>query len=400
MSVFLIILLVVIFLVLLLLIDFHLGRKKHLSKVKKTTFQQRLGQLTLFTDGQDLFDDLFQEIQQAKHHVHILFYIVKKDKISKRFLTLLKKKASEGVEVRLLLDWIGSMGISKKTIASLKKSGVKFSFCHIPKPPYFFYTTQERNHRKITVIDGEVGYLGGFNVGKEYINGDPKLSPWRDYHLKITGESVQDIETTYLSDWLEATGEDIKYKEVYIKQGKKGVHLHQLFPTEGAFLEEEFINLVRTAKQSIIIGTPYFIPSDRLMFTLRKAIIDGVSLRIIVPYTADHLLVKEASFPYFRELLSLGAKVYQYQNGFFHAKYILIDDTILDIGTANFDKRSLFLNHEINCFIYDKQLISSMKLAIQEDIQNSTELSLTELNKMNVWRSAKEKLAAALSPFL
>ncbi|WP_081707745.1 cardiolipin synthase [Bacillus massiliigorillae] len=400
MKALLIILICILILIFLLLIDFKLGRKKHISQTQKTTYPKRNSDISLYTSGPELFEKLFQDIQQATQYVHILFFIVKNDKISQRFTNLLKKKVTEGVEVRLLLDWGGSLSFSKQTITSLKNAGVKFSFCHLPKFPFFFYSSQERNHRKITIIDGKIGYIGGFNIGKEYNNQDKKLNPWRDYHLRLKGEGVQDLEVEFLADWLEGSGENIKYKDIFIHEGYKGKHLHQFVPTEGLFLQETFVDLIKQAQNSIIIGTPYFIPSEKIMNELIYKLKKGVHIQILVPETSDHIFVKEASFPYFRTLLSYGAEIYQYQKGFFHAKYLLIDDSILDIGTANFDKRSLFLNHEINCLIYDSAYIAEVKQEIEMDFKNSSSMSLEQLNKFNIWRSTKEKIAAMIATFL
>ena len=400
MKIFTISVLIILLLILLVFIDFQFGQKKHLAHVKKTSFPKRSGYLQLFTSGPHLLNELFADISHATHHVHVQFFIVKSDKISKQFLALLKKKSEEGVEVRLLLDRVGSFGFKKKQIETLKASGVKFAFSHPLKLPYFFHSSQERNHRKITIIDGQIGYIGGFNIAEEYINEKPKLSPWRDYHLKIIGEGVQDLQQQFLIDWSSATGEQINYSKVYIKKGKHGPQQFQLVPTEGAFLEKEFLSLIHIAKHSITIGTPYFIPSELILDSLKSALLHGISINIIVPYTNDHPLVKEAAYPYFRKLLPLGAKVYQYQKGFFHAKYILIDDTMVDIGTANFDKRSLFLNHEINCYIFDQSSINEIKKSILEDIENSNMLTLDYLNNLSLQERIKERLGKLFSSLL
>ena len=147
--------------------------------------------------------DYFQQLQQAKAHIHVLFYILKNDQISQEFFTILKKKAQEGVKVRLLLDQLGSHKVSKKVVAVLKDAGVEFAYSNRIRFPYLFYSSQVRNHRKISIIDGTIAYLGGFNIAKEYIDQDPKLSPWRDYHLKIAGESVPFIQRVFLTDWKE-----------------------------------------------------------------------------------------------------------------------------------------------------------------------------------------------------
>jgi len=386
--------------ILLLSVDFYFGRKKHLSEVKKVYFPNRQSDIRLFTKGKLLTEQLFHDIQKAKQYVHVQFFIVKNDPISQQFTNLLKKKAEQGMDVRLLVDWVGSAVLPSNVRDSLKKSGVKFSYSHKPKWPHPFYTLQKRNHRKICVIDGEIGYIGGFNIGKEYVDGDKKLSPWRDYHLHLTGEGVQDLEAVFLSDWLDATGENIKYEDVYIKPGHQGKSPHRFAPSDGAFLENEYIELIRQAEKAITIATPYFVPSTKITQELLACLKRGIALTIIFPYMSDHILVKEASYTYFRQLIPAGADVYQFHKGFFHGKYILIDENLVDIGTANFDKRSLFLNYEINCYIQDPSFIERMKEEIQNDIENSSLLSLNDLAKLGLWNTIKERIAACISLLL
>ena len=341
-----------------------------------------------------------KEIKLAQDSIHILFYIVKNDKFSKEFLKLLQTKAEAGVEVRLLVDRIGSKNISRESIQELKKSGVHFSFSFKPKLPFLFYSIQKRNHRKITVIDGRIGYLGGFNIGKEYINQGEKLNPWRDYHVKITGEGVKDLQEVFLSDWVHDTNEDYRGTPAYFPTLVPGTQAHQVIVTNGSHLEQTLTRLIQQAEKKIIIGTPYFIPSQTLFQELRSALARKVSVTVIVPEMSDHALVKEASFPYFRVLLKEGAAILQFQRGFYHSKVILIDDIICDVGTANFDKRSLFLNSEINCLIFDRAFIEDVKKELAVDIAESKPLSRDSLSSINVVRTAKESLASILSPFL
>ncbi len=381
-------------------IDFKLGRKSHLKKAHHRDFPYRYSDISLFTDGIPLFEDMFAEIERAELHIHILFYIVKEDHFSREFLGLLKKKADEGVQVRLLLDWMGSFKLKKTTIREIRKHNIHLSFCQVPKLPYLFYSSQERNHRKIAVIDGKTGYLGGFNIGKEYINEDKKLSPWRDYHLKIIGEGVQDLQEEFLEDWFEATGRDFRKSGTFHSKPKKGKCRHRIIPCEGISLEEKFTQLIRIAKEQIIIGTPYFIPSRLLLDELIKALRKGVKLTVIVPGKADHPFVKEASYTYFRKLIPEGAGIYHYQNGFYHPKVILIDHEMCDVGTSNFDKRSLFLNHELNCYIYDQDCISEIEAALIEDISSSEKVELKSLTGFHPKRIFLELAAAAISHFL
>ncbi|MDP4084219.1 MAG: cardiolipin synthase [Bacillota bacterium] len=382
-------------------VDFYLGRKKHRASLKNEESPLLYGNFDIFPHGKELFADYFQELKRAKKHIHVLFYILKDDAVSHEFVTLLKEKAQEGVEVRLLLDRLGSYKVKHKTIKDLREAGVLFAFSNRIKFPFFFYSSQVRNHRKISIIDGTIGYLGGFNIGKEYIDMDPKLSPWRDYHLKITGESVLFLQKQFFHDWLEYAGENLSDTSSYYPiQPMKGSIKHKFFPTEGCFLEDSYIKIIQEAKSSITIGTPYFIPSQKILHCLVDAVHRGVNVNLIAPYTADHILVQEASYPYLRKLLKAGVEVFQFKNGFYHAKTMIIDDQLCDIGTANFDKRSLFINKEINCYIYDPEFTKRLKKIIQKDIQDSEPLTLQTLNKLNPIRSIKEGIGGLLSSFL
>ncbi|MFI8491602.1 cardiolipin synthase [Peribacillus butanolivorans] len=381
-------------------VDFKLGHKRNMKQVTNIKYPPRKSDMTVFTSGKILFDDFMKEIKLAQDSIHILFYIVKNDKFSKEFLKLLQTKAEAGVEVRLLVDRIGSKNISRESIQELKKSGVHFSFSFKPKLPFLFYSIQKRNHRKITVIDGRIGYLGGFNIGEEYINQGEKLNPWRDYHVKITGEGVKDLQEVFLSDWVHDTNEDYRGTPAYFPTLVPGTQAHQVIVTNGSHLEQTLTRLIQQAEKKIIIGTPYFIPSQTLFQELRSALARKVSVTVIVPEMSDHALVKEASFPYFRILLKEGAAILQFQRGFYHSKVILIDDIICDVGTANFDKRSLFLNSEINCLIFDQAFIEDVKKELAVDIAESKPLSRDSLSSINVVRTAKESLASILSPFL
>ena len=393
-------LLIIALLIIWLSIDFYYGRRKHLSVVKKRTFTEKHSDFELYTQGKVLTEQLFHDIQKAKHYIHVQFFIIKNDHISLQFSNLLRKKAEQGVEVRLLLDWVGGAAFPSNIRDELKQSGVRFSCSNKPKWPYLFYTLQKRNHRKICVIDGEIGYIGGFNIGVEYVNGDKKLNPWRDYHLRLKGEGVQDLEGVFIEDWSNSAGEDIQYKEVYLKNGYQGRSLHRFFLSDGAFIEEEYVALFQKAKKTITIATPYFIPSDKLIQSLLACLHRGISLQIIVPFTSDHFIVKEAAYPSFRKLIAAGAQVYQFHNGFLHGKYMMIDDKIADIGTANLDKRSLFLNSEINCLIYDNDFIQMMQEEIQKDINDSQLLTLKDLENLGIWSRTKEVVATWISLFL
>ncbi|WP_053361098.1 cardiolipin synthase [Bacillus sp. FJAT-27251] len=386
-------------LILLLALDFKIGRKHHLDQVNKKHFPIRNSNLNIFTHGPELFTDYFDELRQAKHHIHVLFYIVKNDTFSKEFLSILQAKAKDGVEVRLMVDWVGAT-LSRKAIRQLRESGAEFAFSRKPSLPFLFYTSQVRNHRKITIIDGKIGYTGGFNIGKEYIDLEKKLSPWRDYHLKVTGEGVQDLQTEFLLDWKLASRINLLQNKTYFPELEKGGIRQQFLPSEGQMLEDILFNLIQKAEKSIFIGTPYFIPSRRIFEELLSCMDKGIKVKLLVPFKADHILVKEASYPYLRVMIKHGAEIHQYQKGFYHAKVMVIDDKICDIGTANFDQRSMFLNLELNCLIYDQAFISKVNSILRQDLLDSESINQHELNGFNPFRSMKERAARTVSYFL
>lgn len=361
---------------------------------------KRHSEIELFTDGELLFKDYFDELKRAKRHIHILFYIARSDSFSQEFFNILIQKASEGVEVRLMLDWVGSFKVNRKLIQKLKDAGGEFTFSQVPRFPFFFYTSQIRNHRKVTVIDGKIGYLGGFNIGKEYVSQDEKFKTWRDYHLKIKGEGVTDLQKELLTNWRKNTKINLLQNEIYFPEQQAGPIEHEIIPSEAIMLEKTFLELISSAKETIMIGSPYFIPSPKIFNALLAAIKRGVAIKIIVPKIADHFLVQEASYPYLRKLLKEKAQVFQFLHGFYHAKTLMIDDRVCDIGTANFDKRSFYLNYEINCYMYDKNLIQLAKDTIEKDFNDAKLLTLADLNKPNLWRSIKEKIASIFSHFL
>jgi cardiolipin synthase A/B len=385
-----------------LYVDFSLGRQKHFSITRKQQPENPilLGDFDIFPRGKSLFADYFSELQSATNHIHIMFYIVRDDEFSQEFFDILKIKAKEGVEVRLLVDRIGSFGLKKQTITQLQDAGVQFAYSNQIKLPFLFYSSQVRNHRKFSIIDGKIGYLGGFNIGKEYIDQDPKLSPWRDYHLKISGESIPSLQQEFLDDWKEYSSENLTDESIYYVEQPKGRVPHQYVPTEANQLEERYIALLRKAEDSIMIGTPYFVPSNKVLNELVQAAKRGIQITIVVPFISDHMLVQEASYRYLRTMLREGAQVYQYKKGFYHAKSIVIDEKICDIGTANFDKRSLFLNKEINCYFYDPAFVRRFKEILEKDILDSKQVTLEDLTKRDLARTFKEAIAGAVSYFL
>ena len=387
-------------LIFLLVLDFKLGRKDYIKKAELREYPVRSSMMELIANGPDLFEAMYADIKQAREQIYILFYIVKNDDFSRSFLHLLADKAREGLEVRLVVDFLGGYKIDKKALKAAKDAGVHFEFCNKPYFPFTFFSLQQRNHRKIAVIDGKTGYLGGYNVGKEYINDEPKFSPWRDYHLRIKGEGAADLHKEFVVDWNRSSKEFIDSDVHFDESLLKGPVSHQFFPSEGVRMEEEMRKLLQKAQSSISIGTPYFIPSKMVFQELLKAMDRGVIVKVIVPERADHMLVKEASYPYLSEIIKRGALVHQFTQGFYHAKVLVIDQKLCDIGTANFDQRSFFLNNEMNCFVYDPVLIAQIISVMETDMSQSHHLTFEELKSIRKKAFFKEWMAKALEPLL
>lgn len=382
-----------------IVLDFTYGRRAQRRQVTKKQEPLRQGDLVFYSEGRDLFEDLHEDIEKATHHIHMNFFILRDDTIGRDTLERLMRKAREGVEVRLLLDWLGSRGFPKKTKKQLEEAGVRFAMSRKPSFPYWFYSFNHRNHRKITVIDGDRGYMGGYNVGDEYLGKNSELGDWRDYHLKISGDGTQDLQRQFIADWREATGEEVK-GAAYEPELREGDVTFRLFPTDGAFLEKRFLNMIRNAETSIIIGSAYYIPGRKIQHALLSALERGVSVKLLLPMKKDHPLVHEAAVPHFAPLIQAGCEIFLFYQGFYHAKVLLIDEQVCDIGTANLDRRSLIFNNEINCFIYDDEVITTVLSALDRDFRRSEKLTLQSLKKRSIADRLKEGTATVLSPLL
>ncbi len=359
--------------------------------------QVRLGEFQLYTNGEELYKRLFEDINDAEKNIYIHFYIVGKDEISREFLQLLEKKASSGVEVKLSVDRIGGYKLKKKLINQLKSKGVQFIFSKKPKLKNIFYSLHQRNHRRIVTIDGKVSYIGGFNIGKEYLGKDPKFGPWRDYHMRINGDGATDMERKFAEDWKEDTGETMSVHKSLPVQGD--VKYQYLF-SNGKGLWQKYGALLKQAKKSLIIATPYFVPSKEMMEELKNALNRGVNVKILVPFKSDAVLLKQAAYPYLKDMLHAGAEIYQYRNGFFHGKVTIIDGEIVDIGTANFDNRSFYLNCESNCVIYDKKVVVNVWDRLKEDFHKSKRFSEEDFKKISSWDWFLARIANVLAAYL
>lgn len=362
--------------------------------------------LDIFDDGAKKFQQLLTDIANAKDHIHIQYYIFKLDNLGQRLLTALKKKAHQGVKVRILFDEMGSRGVRKKHFQELIDLGGNVEVFFPSVLPLINPRMNFRNHRKIVIIDGRIGYIGGFNVGDEYLGLNKKFGYWRDTHLRIEGSSVHPLQTRFILDWNQASSDHrIQYSDRYFpiipKKGDTSMQIVSSGPdTQWQAIKYGYLKLIMHAKRYIYIQTPYFIPDNSFLNAIEVAALSGIDVRIMIPNKPDHLFVYWATYSYVGQLLKAGAKVYIYNNGFIHAKMIVIDDEASTVGTANLDVRSFSLNFEVNAFIYDKIISHDLAEIFENDLLDCEELTLEKYNSRSTIIKFKESISRLLSPIL
>ena len=354
---------------------------------------------TVYAEGTQAFEDMLKEIAMAKRHIHITSYIIRNDQLGLRFQQLLIRKAREGVKVRLLYDGIGCLRLGKSYINRLKEAGVEIE-CFFPLLLSLFNRhINFRNHRKIIIVDGKIGYFGGLNIGDEYVGKDSKLGYWRDTHFRIEGNAVLWIQYTFLIDWFLVKGEFLTDPEYYPAQEKKRddrVQIVKSGPDETSMLELIF-SCVVSAKKRIYIETPYFIPDPGILFALKTAAISKVDVRIILPAVPDHPIVYWASLSYVKELLQAGVRFYFYEKGFIHAKVVIADDLACS-GSANMDIRSFCGQFELGAVFFNGGVVDRLVRDFVRDLSVSKEILLAQFESRSNFQKCKETFARLLSP--
>ena len=360
----------------------------------------------VYRDGNEKFDQLIKDIKEAKDHIHLEYFIIKDSNIGRQIKDLLIKKSKEGVKVRIIYDDVGCwrFWFNRKFFNEMRDSGIEIEAFIPDKFPVFGGSLNYRNHRKIVVIDGNIGYTGGINIGDEYIGQNKRFGYWRDTHIRIEGTSTYMLQMIFSIDWYYTTKEIILDKK-YLPQveycGDSMIQVVASGPdSDWEAIHYAYFSAINQAKKNIYIETPYFIPDDSLLRALKSAALSGIDVRIIFPKIADHKIVNTASYSYFGDILKSGGKVYLYTKGFIHSKVVIIDDKIFTTGSANMDLRSFMLNFEINAFIYDKKVINNATEDFFEDIKNSQELTEDDYNSRKTSRKVVESIARLLSPIL
>jgi cardiolipin synthase len=361
-----------------------------------------------FIDGNDKFDALIEDLKNAEHFIHIQYYIIRNDVLFVRIFDVLKEKAAQGVEVRILYDSMGCRSAGKKFWRKINEAGIKTAVFFPAILGRFQPRINYRNHRKIVVIDNKTAYVGGFNVGKEYIDMDPKFGHWRDTHLRIRGSSVLPLEIRFILDWNYAARENLFQNDKLFQgtaPGSRGDNCIMQIISSGPDnsseqIRDNYLRMISKAKKSIYIQTPYFIPDESILNALLIAARSGIDVNLMIPCKPDHPFVYWATYSYMGDLVKAGAKCYTYNNGFLHSKGVTVDGKILCYGTANMDIRSFALNFEVNAVVYNSEKAQEMIDIFNEDLKVSTLITKEIYDERNIIIRIKEQICRLLSPLL
>lgn len=355
--------------------------------------------ITVFAEGDKAFEDMLQAIALARHHIHIEFYIIRDDRLGSRFRQLLIRKAQEGVKVRLIYDGIGCYHkFGKSYLESLHEAGAETGCFSPPLSSFVKQRINYRNHRKIVVVDGKIGYFGGLNIGDEYLGRNPKIGYWRDTFFRIEGDAVLWIQYTFLTDWHFVKGELAVGPDYYPHQDSKGNERVQIVKSGP---DDPLLGLVFScfisARSRIYIESPYFVPEPGVMMALKTAALGGVDVRVILPAVPDSKIVYWASLSYVQDLLQSGVRFFLYEKGFIHAKVTIADDLAFS-GSANMDFRSFCGQFELDAFFYDRKTVERLLRDFYSDLNVSKEIRLRQYEKRPQLQKYKEVFARLLSP--
>lgn len=362
-------------------------------------------EVKIYTNGEDKFKDLFNDIREAKSFIHIEYYIFRYDELGKSLIKELREKVKDGVEVRFVIDGMGSKKITKKIIREIESYGIKISVFFPGVLPHINMRINYRNHRKIVVIDGKIGYVGGFNVGDEYVNKGKQFKFWRDTHIRIRGEAVSELNKRFILDWDYASGEKMGNMSMYFPNvdviGDVGIQIVSSGPDHmEEYIKNSYMKIINNAKNYVYIQTPYLVPDSPMMEAIKISALSGVDVRIIVPGAPDHFFMEWMLSANIGLLIEYGVKIYRYDNGFIHAKTIVADGEVCSIGTANLDIRSFKLNFEVNAFIYNEKVAKEQENIFLEDQLKSKLVIKEEYDKRSRNLKIKESLIRLLAPIL
>lgn len=356
----------------------------------------------LLIDGDATFKSIIAGIEQAEQYVLFQFYIINDDDLGRRCKDLLVNKTKEGVAVHILYDEIGSQNLTQGFIHELRHAGAEINAFNTRKGPGNRFQINFRNHRKVVVVDGKEAWIGGHNVGDEYLGRDPKFGHWRDTHMRMAGPAALSAQLSFCADWHWATNDFMRHLNWHPTPAESENIPIIILPSGPADDVEiaslMFLHAINSAKKRVWIQSPYFVPDDALISALQLAALRGVDVRVLIPDEIDHLLVWLCAFSYHKDATMTGAKIYRYTHGFLHAKTILIDDSMSAIGTANLDNRSLRLNFEITAWMYDVEFAQRMETMYLTDFENARLMTAEDLSERPWWFKLAVQFARLTAP--
>lgn len=359
--------------------------------------------ITPYTDGESKMEALLDEIARARHHIHLQYYILCNDTTGGRLRDALIERARHGVRIRILYDDVGCSGVKKAFFESMRREGIEIhAFLHV-RFPRFTSKINYRNHRKIAVIDGRVGFIGGMNIADRYVHGTG-WGIWRDTHFRVEGNGVAGLQASFLSDWSATTRQRINGQEYFPAARHYTPDVMQIVPS-GPFgkwrtLLQGDSYAIANARRRIWIQTPYYLPSDVLNSALQSAALAGIDVRLMLPARSDSRVVDLASHSFLDDMMKAGAKILFYTPGFLHSKLLIIDDDLTVIGSANMDFRSFEHNFEVNAFVYDAEFTARMAAIFDDDATHSHLLTPAEWFNRPRPRRWAESLMRVFSPLL
>jgi cardiolipin synthase len=363
----------------------------------------RFNATRLLIDGQETFQSMFAAIAAARHYILIQFYIVNDDNLGREFKARLIEKARQNVRIYFIYDEIGSHRLPQAYIRELRDAGVAMRAFHTNKGKTNRFQLNFRNHRKIVVVDGQTAYLGGLNVGDEYMSRHKKFGPFRDTHVKVAGPCVQAIQYSFAEDWYWATAEipDLNWNPRRAESGREPV---LVIPSGPADVLDTcglmFVHAIHSARKRIWIASPYFVPDIQVLSALKLAALRGADVRVLLPEKPDHLTVYLASFSYYPQTLPFGIQLYRYTAGFMHQKAFVVDSDYAAVGTANLDNRSFRLNFEITLINFDPAFVTSVADMLERDFSRSRPAELTDYTQTSPLFKFAVRSARLLAPIL
>ncbi|SEL95629.1 cardiolipin synthase [Aquimarina amphilecti] len=389
-------------------IDFNDESRIKLSKLMRNSsnFSTLPGnEVRVLQNGKETFDTIFKELEKAEKFIHLQYYIFEEGELVNRLYKLVKNKLNNNVEVRILYDAIGSYSLRKKIIKKFKDIGAKVYPIMPLNYGSFLFTLNYRNHRKIIIIDGKIGFTGGVNISDKYIKPNSELGIWDDTHLYLNGPAVDHLHRVFIKDYYFASNQELLLTDKYLpeikNQGNVAVQIIAGGPdSDHPSIMQQYITMINLAKKYIYISNPYFIPNSAMLEALRIAALSGVSIKLLVPKKSDSWLAKYSMLSFFEELLFLGIEVYQQNNDFLHSKVIIMDGDIASVGSGNFDHRSFEHNFETNALIYDRKISQNICDDFISDCNKSILLNFEDYKRRSLKRKLSEGIARFFSPLL